>query len=238
MRFPWQGLHVLEASAPSAGVCHRCALIAQVPATRSAAERWHRRDEGAPWHAPERGRSRAAAAQLRWDGGKHGADRLPRRRPIQPICVTRSTSSPANGYGCGGGPRLAQFRPGFLRPLVLQRKARYDGIHASTFPRYSAAGLSASEHRPLRRPPQGLSDRGARRRRRYVDVPARIGTGSPTSACTSSAGPSAPPRAGSVAVPTGSRRRSGSQGSPGFLRFLSGSSLRDVNAVTQINFSK
>lgn len=24
MRFPWQGLHVLEASAPSAGVCHRC----------------------------------------------------------------------------------------------------------------------------------------------------------------------------------------------------------------------
>ena len=53
MRFPWQGLHVLEASAPSAGVCHRCAAIAQVPATRSAAERWHRRDGGAPWHAPE-----------------------------------------------------------------------------------------------------------------------------------------------------------------------------------------
>nr|DAD69291.1 MAG TPA: hypothetical protein [Myoviridae sp. cte0t5] len=32
--------------------------------------------------------------------------------------------------------------------------------------------------------------------------------------------------------------RSGSQGSPRFLRFLPGSSLQDVNAVTQINFSK
>nr|DAF52190.1 MAG TPA: hypothetical protein [Siphoviridae sp. ctq8D8] len=63
--------------------------------------------------------------------------------------------------------------------MVLQRKVRYDGIHVPTFPRYFAAGLSASEHRPLRRSPQGLSDRGARRRRRYVDVPARIGTGSP-----------------------------------------------------------
>lgn len=25
MRFPWQGLHVLEAGAPGAGACHRCA---------------------------------------------------------------------------------------------------------------------------------------------------------------------------------------------------------------------
>lgn len=73
MRFPWQGLHVLEASAPSAGVCHRCALIAQVPATWSAAERRHRSDEGAPWHAPQRGRSRAAAAQLAGTGAS--ADR-------------------------------------------------------------------------------------------------------------------------------------------------------------------
>ena len=70
MRFPWQGPASHEASAPSAGVCHRCALIAQVPATRSAAERWHRRDEGAPWHAPKLrtlARSRGPAC---WDGGK------------------------------------------------------------------------------------------------------------------------------------------------------------------------
>lgn len=140
----------------------------------------------------ERGRSRAAAARRSRDGGKQDADRLPRRRPIPPLCVTRTTSSPANGYGCGGGPRLAQFRPGFLRPLQLQRKVRYDGIHPSTFPPYSAAGLSASEPRHLRRSTPGLSDRRARRRRRYVDVPAGIGTGPPTSACTSSTGPSSP----------------------------------------------
>nr|DAD69289.1 MAG TPA: hypothetical protein [Myoviridae sp. cte0t5] len=39
MRFPWQGLHVLEASAPSAGVCHRCVQVSQAPASRSAATR-------------------------------------------------------------------------------------------------------------------------------------------------------------------------------------------------------
>ena len=34
MRFPWQGLHVLEASAPSAGVCHRC--VTHLPGARVA----------------------------------------------------------------------------------------------------------------------------------------------------------------------------------------------------------
>ena len=34
MRFPWQGLHVLEASASSAGVCHRC--VTHLPGARVA----------------------------------------------------------------------------------------------------------------------------------------------------------------------------------------------------------
>ena len=71
MRFPWQGLHVLEASAPSAGVCHRC--VTHLPGARVA----ERSDApGAVEIGRHRGmhlscgRSRAAAAQLRWDGGK------------------------------------------------------------------------------------------------------------------------------------------------------------------------
>ena len=238
MHVPRQGHSSHGASAPSAGVCHRC--VTHLPGAR-VAERSDAlgaveigRHRGM---RPSCGRSRAAAARLRRDGGKQDEDRS-HARPIPPYCVTRSTSSPANGYGCGYGPRLAQFRPGFLRPLQLQRKVRYDGIHPSTFRRYSAAGLSASERRPPRRSPQGLSDLRARRRRRYVDVPARIGTASPTSACTGSTGASSLStsrvRSGSDRLPP----RSGSQGSPRFLRFLSGSSLPDVNAVTQINFSK
>ena len=171
--------------------------------------------------------------------GQAPSDRRARRRPVPPVCVTVPTPGLWNGYGCGTASRLAQFRPGFPRPLVLQRKVRYDGIHGPTFPRYFAAGLSASGLSPLRRSPQGLSDLRARRRRRYVDVPARIGTGSPTSVCTGSAGTSALlPRAGARSGSEGLPSRSGSQGSPRFIRFLSGSSLPDVNAVTQINFSK
>lgn len=149
-----------------------------------------RRDREAPWHAPQRGRSRAAAAQLAGTGASADRTAFPRRRHIPPSCVTTATPSLFNGYGCGCGPRLAQFRPGFLRPLVLQRKVRYDGIHVPTFPRHSAGGRSASGLRPLRRSTQGLPGLRAMRRRRYVDVPARIGTGSPAPPCTGSAGPS------------------------------------------------
>lgn len=74
MRFPWQGLHVLEASAPSAGVCHRC--VTHLPGAR-VAERSDAlgaveigRHRG--MHR-ERGRSRAAAAQLAGTGAS--ADR-------------------------------------------------------------------------------------------------------------------------------------------------------------------
>ena len=119
-----------------------------------------------------RGRSRAAAAQPAGTGA--GAERTaPHRRPVTPYCVTATTPSLWDGCGGGTAARPAQFRPGSLRPLVLQGKVRYDGIHSSTFPRYSAGGLSASGRRPPRTSSSPLSGTGAPRRRRYVDGSAR-----------------------------------------------------------------
>lgn len=139
-----------------------------------------RRDREAPWHAPGRGRSRAAAAQPAGTGAS--AVRCGgRHRPIPPSCVTTTTPSLFNGYGCGCGPQLAQFRPGFLRPPVLQRKVRYAGIHAPTFRRYSSATPLDVRAAVSPIPPPPLSEIDATRRRRYVDVPGPIGTGSPTS---------------------------------------------------------
>lgn len=170
-----------------------------------------------------RGRSRAAAARLRRDGGKRRrhAEAL---RAIPLFCVTTATVCLRHRRTAPATACRAQFRPGSSRPLVFQGKVRYDGIHAPAFPRYSAAGLPASGPRPLRRSPQGLSDLRARRRRRYVDVPARIGTGSPArlwqagrSRRVPAADPSPSPRA-----PDLISVRSGSQGSPRFLRLLPG----------------
>ena len=131
-------------------------------------------------------RSEDARAQPRPSPAGTGAsprrDGIAGHRPIPPFCVTTTTPIQRHRRTAAAAAIHAQFRPGFLRPLVLQRKVRYDGIHVTTFPRHSAAGLSASEPRPLRRSPQGLSDLRARRRRRYVDDPARIGTGSPSQA--------------------------------------------------------
>lgn len=81
MRFPWQGLHVLEASASSAGVCHRC--VTHLPGARVA----ERSDAlGAVEIGRHRGmrRSEDARAQPRptgrplgrSDGGKQGAGRV------------------------------------------------------------------------------------------------------------------------------------------------------------------
>ena len=73
MRFPWQGLHRLEASAPSAGVCQRC--VTHLPGARVA----ERSDApGAVEIGRHRGmhlscgRSRAAAAQLAGTGASSG----------------------------------------------------------------------------------------------------------------------------------------------------------------------
>lgn len=201
-----------------------------------------RRDREAPWHAPGRGRSRAAAAQLRWDGGKHGADRLPRHRPVPPLCVTRTTPSPANGYGCGDGPRLAQFRPGFLRPLQLQRKVRYDGIHRPYFSAvfrgrppdlraFPARGGSGAVLHPRR-------DRRAAVRRRPPPDRYRFDHPRPG---RSVGGPD-PPRAASdllfQTLPGQPRFPGFSQVSQVPPRYLLRCTSRYVNAVTQINFSK
>ena len=70
MRFPWQGLHVLEASAPSAGVCHRC--VTHLPGARVA----ERSDAlGAVEIGRHRGmhRSEDARAQPRPGGAGTGA---------------------------------------------------------------------------------------------------------------------------------------------------------------------
>lgn len=71
MRFPWQGSHLHGASAPSAGVCHRC--VTRLPGARVA----ERSDAPGAVETgrhrgmhPGCGRSRAAAARLRRDGGK------------------------------------------------------------------------------------------------------------------------------------------------------------------------
>nr|DAF52189.1 MAG TPA: hypothetical protein [Siphoviridae sp. ctq8D8] len=91
MRFPWQGLHVLEASAPSAGVCHRC--VTHRPGARVAERSDALGAVAVGRHRGMRlscGRSRAAAAQLRWDGGKRRTDRLPLPRPIPLYCVTHA----------------------------------------------------------------------------------------------------------------------------------------------------
>lgn len=191
MHVPGQGRSSPGASAPSAGVCHRCA--ANRPGARCA--------ERSGAQAPSRWGctvactvSEDARAQPRPGSAGTGASAVrtaPRHRPIPPSCVTTATPIQRHRRTAPAAAIHAQFRPGFLRPLVLQRKVRYVYIHRPLFPRYSAEGPSASEPRPLRRSPQGLSDHRAMRRRRYVDVPARIGTGSPTSSCTSSTRPPA-----------------------------------------------
>lgn len=181
MRSPWQGPHVLEASAPSAGACHRCALIAQVPATRSAAERWHRRDEGAPWHAPglrTLARSRGPACR---DGGKRRrhAEAL---RAIQLSCVTTATVCLRHRRTAPATACRAQFRPGSSRPLVFQGKVRYAGIHSPTFPRHFLGRSLGPSGRPRPAPavavirPRRPLPAAVRRRSlpdRYRSVPRR-----------------------------------------------------------------
>ena len=196
-----QGSQPHGASAPSAGVCHRCALIAQVPAPRSAAERWHRRDEGAPWHAPQRGRSRAAAARLCRDGGKRQSDRLPRRRPIPPFCVTTATPIQRQRHRRTAQPSACLIPSRFSYALGIATKSPlciHTSPHFSAVFRGRSRGVRASPSSTIS---SGLSALRARLRRGYVDIPARIGTGSPTPACTSSAGPIRLLRARSVAVP-------------------------------------
>ena len=134
-----------------------------------------RRDREAPWHAPQRGRSRAAAARLAGTGASAvGAD-----TPIPPICVSTATPSPATGAGAGPAHGLPNSVPGFLRPCNCNEKSVMTAYTAPTFPLYSAIAVSAPSPRHRRRSPPTAVHHRARRRRRYVDDPARIGTGLP-----------------------------------------------------------
>ena len=151
-----------------------------------------RRDREAPWHAPERGRSRAAAARLRRDGGKHGADRPRRGSGLSRHFVW---PPPRHAYRTGTGAETVHGLPNSVPVFSDRWYCNEKSVMTAYTPR-----LFGGIRRPVsRRPslalsdgsPRGLSDRRARRRRRYVDVPGPIGTGPPTSACTSSAGPSA-----------------------------------------------
>ena len=93
--------------------------------------------------------------------------------------------------------------------MQLQGQVRYDGIHASTFPRYFAATLSAPQAARGLRLLQGFSDLDGPCRRRYVDGPYPIGTG-PSPAARAVRLPPSRPRSRSVDVPDG-----GSDAGPG-----------------------
>ena len=169
---------------------------------------------GMHWPEGARARARPGGAGTGASTDRHGHARP---RPVPPSCVTRSTPSLWDGYGSGTGARLAQFRPGFLTPLVLQRKVRYVYIHRPAFPLDSATALSAPRPPLPVRTPQLLAGCGASWWWRCVDAFGRIGTGPPPGAPTGAPRQEAP-RAG----PTTSPGRSGSQGSPRFLWVLPG----------------
>lgn len=96
--------------------------IAQVPATRSAAERRHRRDGGAPWHAPQLrtlARSRGPAPPGR------GQAPTPRRGPTgypALLCDHGHGMPTASAYGTGDGmPCLIPSR--FFATVGIPRKS-------------------------------------------------------------------------------------------------------------------
>jgi len=186
-------------------------------AQRSGAGR--RSVRGAPRHAPApralaRGRGPAPPGRGR---AECGPARTARHRPIPPFCVTTATASLWVRHRRTAGPIHAQFRPGFLRPLGLQRKVRYVYIHRPTFPRHSVAAARPRLPHLSDRIPSWLSGRGGLPTPRYVGVRGRICTARPTSAAHLRGGRSDPPR-----PPRPSPGRSGSQGSFRFLRVLPG----------------
>lgn len=103
MRFPWQGPAPHGASAPSAGVCHRCELPAQGTAPRSVAERRPRSGEDAPWHAPKLRTLARSRGPARWDGGKRR--RSASRATTYPaiLCDYGHAYPTASAYGTGSG---------------------------------------------------------------------------------------------------------------------------------------
>lgn len=126
-------------------------------------------------HRP-RGRSREGAARLRRAGGEQDRHGRARHRPTPPSCVATATASLRHRHRRTARPRLAQFRPGFLTPLVLQRKVRYVYIHPPAFPRYPVAAAQARLPHLSDRAPSPLPGCDGLPTPRYVDVGQRIGT--------------------------------------------------------------
>lgn len=183
--------------------------LAQTAPPRSGAERAVvARGVHPGMHAAEGARARARPGSA---GTGASTDRHARHRPIPPFCVTTATASLWVRHRRAASARPAQFRPRFLRPLVLQRKVRYVYIHPPTFPRYSSHRSSTRPPHLSDRAPSRLSGRDGLPTPRYVDVRQRIGTARPT-LLGSRSGPRTPLQA-----------RSGSQGSFRFLRVLPGS---------------
>ena len=194
-------------------VCRGCALTAQAPASRSAATRWRRSGEGAPRHAPARGRSREGAARLSRDGGEQGADRprTARHRPIPPSCVTTATASLRHRHRRTARPSACLVPSRFSYALGIATKSPLC-IHTS--PHFSAV----FRRRPLVPPasPPGSSSfavtgarrapRAAVRRRQAADRYS----------------PADPPRQPVRPSRTLLQVHSGSQGSFRFLRVLPG----------------
>ena len=160
----------------------------------------------------------------RSDGGKHRADRRRERDrsrgPVPPFCVTLSTPGLWTGGGTGARARLTQFRPRFLRPLQLQRKVRYDGIH---HPYFSAVSRHRRPSPPAAAapPPSSAVSRSATGAPAAVGRrPRRIGTGPPPAPVRARRGPRAgrpsrPPHpSGPLADPSPTSGRSGPRTSP------------------------
>lgn len=134
----------------------------------------------------KRGRSRAAAAQLRWDGGKQDADRLPLHRPIPPFCVTTATPSLRHRHRRTASTTACLIPSRFSPTVAIATKSP---LCRHTRPDFSAVfrghplRLRAAAPRVS---PSLLSGIDATRLRRYVGVPAPLGTGSPPEAATPS----------------------------------------------------
>jgi hypothetical protein len=146
---------------------------------RSAAERRRRSEEGAPWHAPQRGRSREGAARLAGTGASRVRTGIGRPRHTPPSCVTGPTPSLATGTGAGTVHGSPNSVPGFSDRCNCNEKSVMTAYTAPTFPRYSATAVSAPHPQPRGGSPPTAVHLRARRRRRYVDAPAPVGTGPP-----------------------------------------------------------
>lgn len=184
-----------------------------------------------------RERSRAAAAQLAGTGASAvGPPPTPSAYPAL-LCEHGHAQPTASAYGIGAAVGLPNSVP------ALRDRCNCKGKSVMTA--YTPLLFRGIPRPPSRRPggaPGTISSGTLRPRRgapaavRRRPCPDRYRFAHPSLyELDRGLGPlSEPGRSGSDAGPL----RSGSQGSPRFLRFLPGSPPVDVNAVTQINFSK